>query len=545
MNVITKHVVPTQPLALAHASNFDEVGQLYESNPACTESWSERLRWLDETESIRIDRSLLTQCLRQFNATYNPHPEVEQSLKRLEQPGTTVIAGGQQSGLFSGPLLVIYKAASIIKSAAEASKLLGRAVVPVFWIAGEDHDWDEVSHSYILSTDLQLKRIRISKNQEKRLPVSMTQVSSEEWERAIIELEQLLPGTEFRSGIMELLHRSAEDSASLSQCFARLMGHWFGKYGLILLDSADPNLRKLEIPVFEQMIGRNDELEAAYHESLRDMTSLGFTPQAEVAEGGANLFYIDEEERRLLFKRDGKFTDRKGNITFQKDELLKVLHEHPERFSNNVLTRPLMQDCLLPVLGAVLGHGEIAYWGLTRRAFQQLGLRMPILIARESFTIIEGTVQKHMDKYELDWEDVADAGRLHAIRNAWLTKQDAVQIDSRFDEVRSTFGSLYDPLIEQLGTIQNGLIKLGTANKEKIFDQIEYLRSRAKDALEKSNEAGLRHFDRIEMSLLPGQKLQERVFNIFYYLNRYGPDLIDRLMEIPYDRAGSHRIIHF
>lgn len=544
MNVIPKHVVPTQPLAMAHASNFDEVGQLYESNPACTESWSERLRWLDETESTRIDRSLLTQCLRQFNATYNPHPEVEQSLNRLEQPGTAVIAGGQQSGLFSGPLLVIYKAVSIIKSAAEASKLLGRAVVPLFWIAGEDHDWDEVNHSYILSTDLQLKRIRISKDQEKRLPVSMTQVNSEEWERAIQELEQLLPGTEFRSGIMELLHRCVEDSATLSQCFARLMGHWFGKHGLILLDSADPNLRKLEIPVFEQMIGRNDELEAAYHESLREMTSLGFTPQAEVAEGGANLFYIDEGERRLLFKRDGKFIDRKGNISFQKDELLKVLHEYPERFSNNVLTRPLMQDSLLPVLGAVLGHGEIAYWGLTRRAFHQFGLRMPILVARESFTIIEGTVQKHMDKHELDWEDVADARRLQDIRNAWLTKQDAVQVDARFDEVRSAFGSMYDPLIDQLGTIQNGLLKLGAANKEKILDQIEYLRGRAKDALEKSNEAGLRHFDRIEMSLLPAGKLQERVFNIFYYINRYGPDLIDRLMEIPYDQAGGHRIIH-
>lgn len=544
MNIVQDLLAPAGPLADAYAHRFGAVAQLYEYDPALDESWSSRLEWLDETEDRRISRTALVSRLREYNRLHNPDAAVEQALGKLEQPGTAVIVGGQQSGLFTGPLLVIYKAITIIKAAKTAAAKLNRPVVPVFWIAGEDHDWDEVNHSYILSPDLQVKRIRIKRDPDNRLPVSFSQVQSEDWEQAADELEQLLPGSEFKSGLMELFRRSAAESASLSECFAKLMGAWFGKYGLVLLDSADGELRKLETPVFESIIRQNDELEAAYFESARDLAALGYEPQAEVSEGGANLFYIHEQERLLLFKREGGFADRKGKVSFTRDELLAELREHPERFSNNVLTRPLMQDSLLPVLGAVLGPGEISYWALTRKAFGKLGLKMPLLLARESFTVVEGTLQKHMEKYGLRWDDVKDLEVLRQKREAWLANQDAIRIDARFDEIKSAFGEMYDPLIEQLAGIQNGLLKLGTANRDKIYDQIEYLRGKAKDALEKSNEAGLRHFERIELSLFPLRKPQERVYNIFYYMNRFGVEWIDALMDIPYDITGTHRIIY-
>ncbi len=322
------------------------------------------------------------------------------------------------------------------------------------------------------------------------------------------------------------------------------MGAWFGRYGLILLDSADAGLRNIEIDIFEDIIRHNDELEHAYHAAADQVHHFGSTPQADVAPDGANLFYIKDGERLLLFKREGKFCDRKNKISFTADELVDELHHHPERFSNNVLTRPIMQDRVLPVLGSVLGNGEIAYWALTGCAFQTLGLQMPILLPRESFTIIEGTLQKHMDKYDLSWDDVKVRETLLSKRANWLAEQDSLHLDARFDEIKSTFTEMYNPLIEQLGDIQSGLVKLGNANRDKIVDQVEYLRGKAKDALAKLNEAGLRHFDRIELSLLPLNKPQERVYNIFYYLNRYGEDWIDGLMGIPYDVTGTHRVIY-
>ncbi|GGH26418.1 bacillithiol biosynthesis cysteine-adding enzyme BshC [Paenibacillus segetis] len=544
MNVAHKPLISGQPLAEALIRDFPSVGHLYESNPLDKGEWSKRCMWLDSSEHLRVQRAALVSRLREYNLVHNPNEAVMESLNKLEQPGTTVIVGGQQSGLFSGPLLVIYKAVSIIKAAEHTSTVLGRPVVPVFWIAGEDHDWDEVNHTYLLSSDMQISRIRVLKEEEKRSPVSMTDVNQEDWKTAIDELECLLPDSEFKIGLMEHLRQIAADSSTLSEGFAKLMGTWFGKYGLVLLDSADPYLRKLEVPVFQTIINRNDELEAAYKTAAEDIVRLGGTPQADVADGGANLFYIHEGERLLLFKRDGHFADRKGKISFTKEELLSELTSHPERFSNNVLTRPLMQDSLLPVLGSVLGAGEIAYWGLTRRAFDLLGLKMPILLPRMSFTVVEGTLQKQMEKYKLTWEDVKDRDIFRNKRESWLVAQDKVQLDSRFDEIKSTFGGLYEPLIDELGGIQNGLLKLGNANKDKILDQIEYLRGRAKDALEKANEVGLRHFERIELSLFPQHKPQERVYNVFYYLNRYGMEWIDDLMEIPYDIEGNHRVIY-
>lgn len=544
MNVVQEQLPFAGPLAEVYVNQFATVQQLYESNPAEASSWAERVAWLDQSEHTRVGRKALAARLREYNRQYNPDPAVEQAIHQLEQPGTAVIVGGQQSGLFTGPLLVIYKAVTILKAAKDASARLNRPVVPVFWIAGEDHDWDEVNHTYVMAPDLQVRRIRMHRGGMERLPVSFTKVTSEAWDKALTELEQLLPDSEHKAVVLDLARSSSADADNLSVAFAKLMGTLFGKYGLVLLDSSDPELRRLEIPVFEQMIRRNDELESAYHETVRDLAILGFEPSAEVAEDGANLFYINERERLLLFKREGRFEDRKGKLSFTADELLDELREHPERFSNNVLTRPLMQDSLLPVLGSVLGPGEIAYWSLTRKAFHKLGLKMPLLLSREAFTVVDRTVQKHMQKYQLSWEDVKDAEGFRRRRDAWLAAQERMPVDQRFDEVIAAFVDLYNPLIEELAGIQNDLSRLGAVNRDKIIGQIEYLRGKAKDTLEKIHETGLRHFDRIQLSLFPLGKPQERVYNLFDALNRYGADWIEDLMNIPYELTGVHRIIY-
>ncbi|WP_410514511.1 bacillithiol biosynthesis cysteine-adding enzyme BshC [Paenibacillus sp. BR2-3] len=542
MNVTPVTLPGGQALVRDYIQSFEKVGHLYGGDFRNAESRSRRMEWLDRTEHSRADRRKVAETLRAYNAKHNAHEAVTESIALLEQPGTLVIAGGQQSGLFTGPLLVAYKAMTAILAAKEAGERLGRPVVPVFWIAGEDHDWDEVNHTYVLSRTTEITKIKMDDPEGPRSSVSEIAVAEESWMQAVDKLDALLQDSEFKPQIMELVRNSSDKSASLSDAFAGLMGSLFGRFGLILLDSADPGLRKVEQPFFRSLITENDALEKAYLHSAADIVSGGYELQADVTTGAANLFYIHEGARLLLIKKDGVFTDRKGKVSFSREQLLEMLDAYPERFSNNVLTRPLMQDYLLPVLATVLGQGEMSYWAITRQAFETLGGQMPLILPRMSFTIVEGTLHKHMDKYGLAFTDVVNG--LRDKKQQWLTAQDELELGQRFEDTKAAFAALYEPLVEQLGSIQAGLLKLGNSNKDKILEQISFLQGKAQDAMAKQNEAGLRHWERIELSLMPLGKHQERVYNIVYYLNRYGQAWLDELMALPPDFSGTHRLIY-
>lgn len=542
MNVIPVDFPGGQPLARDYIQAYETVEHLYGGDFRNVESRRQRMEWLDRTESSRSDRLKIAEALRNYNDKYNPHAAVTASIAKLEQPGTLVITGGQQSGLFTGPLLVAYKAMTIIISSKEAEQQLGRPVVPLFWIAGEDHDWDEVNHTFVLSRTTEISKIKIEGSEQIRSSVSHIDIPEQSWIEAVDKLDALLQDSEFKPRIMELIRSSTDQAGSMSNAFAKLMGSLFGKYGLVLLDSADPELRKLEQPFFHSMITKNDALEEAYLRSAEEIVSNGYELQADAAPGAANLFYIHEGVRLLLIKKDGVFTDRKGSISLTREQLLETLEAYPERFSNNVLTRPLMQDCILPVLATVLGQGEMSYWALTRQAFDTIGGQMPLILPRMSFTVVEGTLNKHMDKFGLTFKDVQEG--LQDKKQQWLTAQDELELGRRFEETRAAFTALYEPLVEQLGAIQAGLLKLGSSNKDKILDQITFLEGKAKDAIAKQNDAALRQWERIDLSLMPLGKPQERVYNILYYLNRYGLEWLDEVMAQPADYSGTHRLLY-
>ncbi|KKO51496.1 bacillithiol biosynthesis cysteine-adding enzyme BshC [Paenibacillus sp. DMB20] len=542
MNIVPEPLSGGSRLSHDYLHRHGQVSGFYGGSHKDPKSWEERAHWLDQSEDKRIGRKALADCLRSYNDIHNRHEAVHKSIDLLEREGTLVIAGGQQSGLFTGPMLVIYKAVTIIQAAREAQARLDRPVIPVFWIAGEDHDWDEVNHTYVPSSDLQVTKIKMDAADASRTSVSFTPVNGRQWEAVLNEMQELLADSEYKQEILTSLREAAEHSRGLTDAFAKLMGKLFGKYGLVLLDSANPMLRKLEKPIFEGIIRQGGALAQAYSQAARDLTGLGYELQAEAHENGANLFYLHDNQRLLLYKEEGRFTDRKGLISMSEGELLAELEKHPERFSNNVLTRPLMQDSVLPVLGTVLGQGEIAYWAITRYAFGKFGLQMPLILPRMSFSLVEDSSLKPMEKFGLTFQDVMND--LQRKREEWLAGQDRLGLDDRFRETKDSFEKLYEPLLRDLGSLQPGLLKLGESNKQKILDQMDFLLNKSKAALEQQHGASLLQWERIEAALAPLGRPQERVYNAFYYLNRFGWSLVDRLMELPYDDSGIHRAVY-
>ncbi|ALS21357.1 bacillithiol biosynthesis cysteine-adding enzyme BshC [Paenibacillus naphthalenovorans] len=533
-----------QPLTDDYVSRFEKTGELYDYNPWEWESWRARASWLDQERVTGADRQRLADALRRFNERAGNAGEAMDAIERLRDERTLCVVGGQQASLFTGPLLVIYKAVTLLRLAKEASGKLNRPVVPVFWIAGEDHDFDEVNHVNYLTPNLQVDKIKVEHPTGLRTSVSRTKLGRQQWEDALRQLEQSLMTTEFKDELVQSFRAAVEESATLVDLFARLMARLFGSQGLVLLDSDDPALRKVEGSMFRTLIEQNGELNEAFLQNRDQLMACGYQPQAELHTNAANLFVYDEEGERILLYADdsGGFTDRKGVRRFSRERLLDWADTAPERLSNNVMTRPLMQEFLFPVLATVLGPAEIAYWGLTRKAFHLLGMRMPLLVPRLGFTIVEGTVHKNMQKYGLTFEDVVL--RLEEKQQEWLRAQDRLQLEARFGEVKEQFRSGYEPLIAAISGINPGLGKLGETNLGKIIEQIEFLQHKAEDGLRSQNESGLRHFQRIGLTIAPGGKPQERVYNISAYLNKYGDGWLKELLELPVTIDGKHYICY-
>jgi len=541
MNVTPLEGLSSPSLAELYRRRDDKVCGLFGGHPSVSADWQRRAAALDAAAERRADRRLLAQALRAYHARLPKHEAVSRSLERLERPDSLVVVGGQQAGLFGGPLMIAYKALTVIQTARYAEGLLGRPVVPVFWIAGEDHDFDEANHVYVAAADGELTRIRIERPEGPRHSVSRTPLKQRDWEAALDALAATLPETEFKPGLLDRLRKHTSDVPTLTLAFARLIADWFASAGLLLLDADDPELRALEGPMFRQLIERNDELEAALREGERAVKSLGFPLQAESAPGSANLFAHLDAGRTLLFKREGRFADRKGNVLFSRDELLSLADEDPARLSNNALTRPIMQEFVLPVLATVLGPAEIAYWSVLGPAFERFGMSLPLIVPRQSFTYLEPNIAKLLDKYGVTAEDIVREGAEKKAQ--WLAEQDKWRLEEKFQEVRDRFAGLYGPILDTLEALQPALRKLGESNQSKIMEQIDYLEKRAVDALAKQHEAGLRQWDRMRLSLAPQDRWQERVLGIVHFLNRYGPKWLDAWNGVPFDPTGGHRLV--
>lgn len=541
MNIIS--IAETNPTSLAERYRLGDsvVSELFGKHPSNDENWAERAAFLDQTTGSRASLKRVSEALRSYQALLPAYPESALSLEKLDQPNSLVIVGGQQAGLFGGALLIFYKALSVIQAAREAERKLGRPVVPLFWIAGEDHDFDEANHVNIQSSEGGIRRVRIERPEGPRLAVSRTRLSGEQWDAALQELAAQLPDTEFKQGLLERLQSHVKDSPSLSLAFARLLADWFGSQGLVLLDADDPNLRALEGPMFRELIVRNDKLEAALKQGEQHVLSRGFKLQAETTDGSANLFLHHEQGRLLLHKDKESFIDRKGNVSYTCEQMLELTESTPDRLSTNALTRPLMQDYLLPVLGAVLGPSELAYWGILGQAFEEFGLSMPILIPRQSFIYLEANIAKLLDKYALSVEEAMSD--LDQRRADWLGKQDEWNIEEQFEQAKSQFKQLYAPIMDTVSSVQPGLASLAVSNRDKILEQITYLESRSIDAIAKQHEASLRQWDRIRLSFSPLDKPQERVYGTVHFLNRYGPDWLALWADVPYETTGGNRLV--
>lgn len=519
------------PLVADYLQLNRPVHSLFSYHPLQKESFIQRAAKRNVAKDQEL-RSSLVEVLRSFHDPELLHPAVEENLARLNQPDSLVVIGGQQAGLLTGPLYTLYKAVTIIQLARREEERLQRSVIPVFWIAGEDHDRDEVDHIWVQDHEGKPVKYRYKSDDREKRPVSSLLLPKEELHQWIDQLSQLLPDREYKHEWVEQLKSFADESISWVRFFARVMHHLFGKWGLLLIDSADPRLRRLEAPFFQQLIRQSETIQERVLTAIAQLEEMGYKNPVEVRPGQANLFVEVEGERLPLLRQGGEWMTREKEATFTTEQLLEIAEKNPERLSNNVLTRPLMQEYLFPTLAFVGGPGEIAYWSLLKQGFAEVGLEMPIIYPRVQMTLLHRTAEKRMREFALSWEDLVTS--LEKKKADWLNQQHQLDVEGLFAQVKKQIAQSYQPLLRLLDQeIGMDLREMGRKNLQKLNEQVDFFYSYTNRAIQSKFETGLRHWDELSHTCLPEHKPQERVYNVINYWNQYGLSWLDQLIDAP------------
>ncbi|KFM98713.1 bacillithiol biosynthesis cysteine-adding enzyme BshC [Bacillus clarus] len=529
--------VPLQGVVADYMNGKKEIQTCFDYQ-LTEDGFKQRLRDLRDKKFFRQD---LVAHLLEYNTHLQAGEYTIRNIEMLADENTYVVIGGQQAGLLTGPLYTAHKIISILQLAKEKEASLGVKVVPVFWIAGEDHDIDEINHIFV-TKNRKVKKTIFHDRHPKKASASESDLSLEDCRNWIEEIFKTYPETNFTKDVLQFVEDALKKSRTYVDFFAHLITNLFADSGLILVDSHHPALRKLEVPFFKRILSDYKGVQDGLYNQQQVIREQGYKPIIETKSNAVHVFMQIEEERVLLEEVNGKFIGKDGTYSFSYEELIGEMERSPERFSNNVVTRPLMQEYIFPTLAFIGGPGEIAYWSELQQVFHVFGFQMPPVVPRLTISYMERDITT--DIYDLDLHEndpfVYDIGDL---REKWLSNQIEEPIDGQFVEAKKGIMDIHTSLQQFVKTIDPGLGEFAEKNERKINEQIELLERMLKRNVEKKHEVQLNKFRRLQFALRPLGAPQERVWNICYYLNQFGLDFLDRVMKQSYSWDGKHHVI--
>lgn len=503
-----------------------------------TDSFRGRAAYLSDHS---VDRLALANVIRSYMEALPFSEKVESHLQELEQNAYVVI-GGQQAGLLTGPLYSIHKAISVILLAKKQRAELNHPVIPVFWIAGEDHDLDEINSTYSPNNGSIQKHIYNDSPNRKKMAFE-TNLNHDELQSFIQTVFKQTVETIHTRKLLEKIKRLASESKTFSEFFTTLMHDFFANEGLLLIDAAYGPLRKYESPYFVQMIEQSDNISKLVVDQEQRFSEAGYGEPIGASIDNSNLFFVDEGERFLLKKQGEWFINEQGNYRFTKDELIDIAIEHPEKLSNNVVTRPLMQEMVFPVLAFVGGTSELAYWGTFKSVFEQMNMELPVILPRLSLTIVDRKSQKYMNELQLSIQDIFS----EVLGMRKLTFIESIQ-DAKaqrlIENMEASLKEQYEEVRNYLLDSNYPLEQVLTKNLSIHEKQFLFLRHKLEDTLLVRHDTTLRKFHHIEGFLYPDQSLQERLYNPILFINEAGESLIEELLSLPFEFNGKHNVIY-
>ncbi|TDL79973.1 bacillithiol biosynthesis cysteine-adding enzyme BshC [Peribacillus frigoritolerans] len=498
---------------------------------------------MNDLKNRTFAREELSDYLLSYHRKHFPENHaVTANIERLKQPDSLVVVGGQQAGLLTGPLYTIHKIISILVLSKQQEAELSVPVIPIFWVAGEDHDFAEINHLYVSQNQV-IKKKAIKHMQSEKIPVFHKELDKKECWNWICSVFETFGETDYSNTLLASLKHTLSTSKTYTQFFEKLTYEMFSEYGLVIMNSADPDLRKMESPYFQQFIRKNEEISEALAVQQEFMNSAGYQPIIVTEKTSANLFYHHENhERSLLHRSKDKIYSVDDKLTFNEEELRHLAEQSPERLSNNVVTRPLMQECILPTLAFIAGPGELTYWAELKKVFQVLDVKMPPVVPRLNITILERSIETDMMDVEIGIEDVFTRG-VDKAREEWVSKREPSRMTPKIEDTKKQFEQIHNELRKSALTIDKSLEPFLMKNAYFIQAQLDLLHSHIDKKIQQKHQVEMEKFTRIGKSLKPNDGFQERTWNIYYYLNKYGPNFLDEIVQLRYSFNNHHKIV--
>jgi bacillithiol biosynthesis cysteine-adding enzyme BshC len=440
-----------------------------------------------------------------------------------------LVTTGQQPGLFGGPLYSLYKALTAIKLAQTLESVLGRPVLALFWVASEDHDWAEADHTHLLDRENELHTFRVpeqagySSQPLHRIPVETG------LEDTLADFLQDLPDTEFTSSFVKLIRGAYSPGATLSEGFTQLMEGLLAEQPIVFTDAGNQALKEHSRALLLSELEGAETKEALLHRVTSHLEMDGYKVQVPILEGGVNLFLEGPSGRDRLYRDGSAFRLNHAGTSLSLDEIRALVEENPSLLSPNVLLRPVVESALFPTLSYVAGPGETAYYAQLKDYFGSHGIRMPVIFPRHGATLVESKVGKVLDKFQLALEGLNRP--FDQLAGDIAREEVPPEIRRSLGEIRGAIGKGAGALTKATQGIDPTLKGPVTHARNAAYQAFDEAEKKILQAVKRQNEIALGQLEKAQRNLFPGGKPQERVLNPFYYLARYGPDLIPALLD--------------
>ncbi len=456
----------------------------------------------------------------------------------LGEAETVAIVTGQQAGLFGGPLYVLLKAAATLELARRLESRRGRPVVPVFWVASDDHDFAEVRSVCLIDPSGSLRCLRYSPHQEPDGAPASAIVLDDTVGPLVEELGRSLPASLERDALVAAVAECYVPGETLAGAFARLLSKPMPD--LVLLDPADPALKALSAPIFLRELREASPTSRLALEVGGKLLANGYHQQVPVRSGFLNLFTLVEGQRRALALTDSVLEVRGTRERLSLDEAAERIERQPELWSAGALLRPLVQDWLLPTAAYVGGPAELAYHAQIVPSYAHFAIPRPALVPRPSVTLVEPPQARLLDAEGLRLVDlVADPEVLVA---RWA-REAYPEVEAAFARAREAIERELVGVEEELGRHDPTLGGATAAARGRALHQVESLHEKALRALKKRDSERAERLRRTRDALIPGGALQERGLGLVGPLARRGLSLVDALRERVELFARGHQVI--